>query len=52
MAKKVQVRKNDLEKKSYKKPILKKEGSLRDITAGTPGTSGAMIISHNRKSKK
>ena len=39
-------------KVSYKKPVLKKEGSLRDITSGGVGSFGpVMILNPKRKVK-
>jgi len=51
MAKKKQRGNDKPEKVFYKKPILKKEGSLRDITAGSAGGS-IMLSNPKRKAKK
>ncbi len=51
MVKKEQRRNDKPEKMFYKKPILEKEGSLRDITAGAAGGS-IMLSNPKRKAKK
>jgi len=50
MVKKELKQSSKLKNVSYKKPLLKKEGCLRDITAGVPGSF--IVPSPKRKSKK